>query len=349
MLDLFSGDTLEEAMAEAVAALGPGLEVRSARKVRSGVRGLVGRPVFEVLAASPGTEVDGAVAPDLEVIAAMTDLSETDGDAQMMAQIMAEEEPASFGAELGSASSDLGLSDLEIGLQEFGAELGLELGAFGEQLARTAGDETGRHQQEEETVGDDVVQEAVSRLLAQADEHDIAPRPAARPSMSSAMGQRAAARPLRPVPHPDHAVAQHTPVYAARSASRPVPPPAPASRPAPAAPASPVSGTGWSRSALRRLGVPAAILDEMPVVDPTDDWGWMAALTDAIARVVPAPVEPGPDNPVVVSAFGLRGALVILDMGARGTAPGTITAGGRTTPATAMELALVLHTTLTGR
>ncbi|MDP9434997.1 MAG: hypothetical protein M3P93_07305, partial [Actinomycetota bacterium] len=46
----FSGDSLEEAMAAAVDALGPDLVVRRARKVRSGVRGLMGRERYQVLA-----------------------------------------------------------------------------------------------------------------------------------------------------------------------------------------------------------------------------------------------------------------------------------------------------------
>ena len=50
VVEVFTGDTLEEAMAAAVAGLGPDLTVRRARKVRAGVRGLLGRDRYEVLA-----------------------------------------------------------------------------------------------------------------------------------------------------------------------------------------------------------------------------------------------------------------------------------------------------------
>ncbi|MCU1691755.1 MAG: hypothetical protein JWM64_846, partial [Frankiales bacterium] len=55
VVEVFVGDSLEEAMAAAVEALGPGLEVRRARKVRAGVRGLLGRDRYEVLAV-PGAD-----------------------------------------------------------------------------------------------------------------------------------------------------------------------------------------------------------------------------------------------------------------------------------------------------
>ena len=53
VVEVFVGDTLEEAMAFAVAALGPDLSVRRARKVRRGVQGLVGRDRYEVVAVPP--------------------------------------------------------------------------------------------------------------------------------------------------------------------------------------------------------------------------------------------------------------------------------------------------------
>ncbi len=50
VVEVFTGDTLEEAMAYAVAALGPDLSVRRARRVRKGVQGLRGKERYEVLA-----------------------------------------------------------------------------------------------------------------------------------------------------------------------------------------------------------------------------------------------------------------------------------------------------------
>jgi hypothetical protein len=62
VVEVFTGDTLEQAMAYAVAALGPDLSVRRARKVRKGVQGLVGKDRYEVVAIpSPSPASDDAV------------------------------------------------------------------------------------------------------------------------------------------------------------------------------------------------------------------------------------------------------------------------------------------------
>jgi hypothetical protein len=62
VVEVFTGDTLEEAMAFAVAALGPDLSVRRARKVRRGVQGLVGKDRYEVVAIpAPSVSSEGAV------------------------------------------------------------------------------------------------------------------------------------------------------------------------------------------------------------------------------------------------------------------------------------------------
>ena len=50
VVEVFTGDTLEEAMAYAVASLGPDLTVRRARRVRKGVQGLRGKESYEVVA-----------------------------------------------------------------------------------------------------------------------------------------------------------------------------------------------------------------------------------------------------------------------------------------------------------
>lgn len=55
VVEVFTGDSLEQAMAYAVAALGPDLQVRRARKVRKGVAGLAGRDRYEVVAAPAET------------------------------------------------------------------------------------------------------------------------------------------------------------------------------------------------------------------------------------------------------------------------------------------------------
>ncbi|MCW2776690.1 MAG: hypothetical protein JWN17_415, partial [Frankiales bacterium] len=107
--------------------------------------------------------------------------------------------------------------------------------------------------------------------------------------------------------------------------------------------------TGWSRSALEALGVPDAVLAQLPDPAPRDDLAWVVALAAAIEAVVPAPAEPDEAHPVVVSGHGLAGALAVLDAGTRGASPGTISHAGRTAPATATELALVLRHHVDGR
>jgi hypothetical protein len=106
---------------------------------------------------------------------------------------------------------------------------------------------------------------------------------------------------------------------------------------------------GWSRAGLARIGVPAAVLNALPRDAPSDDLGWLVSVTAAIAACVGPPAAAGPEHPVVVDGFGLSGVLGILEAGCRGATPGRISYAGRTTDATALELALVLHASLTGR
>jgi hypothetical protein len=60
VVQVFTGGSLEEAMAYAVASLGPDLTVRRARKVRKGFQGLAGKDTYEVVAlAPPSADGDG--------------------------------------------------------------------------------------------------------------------------------------------------------------------------------------------------------------------------------------------------------------------------------------------------
>ncbi|MDP9436202.1 MAG: hypothetical protein M3P93_13845, partial [Actinomycetota bacterium] len=118
------------------------------------------------------------------------------------------------------------------------------------------------------------------------------------------------------------------------SSSRPV-------RPARLAP--PPQVRGWSTENLVTVGVPAAVLEHLVTPPTPDDLGWLVALAGAITAVVPPPAEPDEAHPVVVSGHGLTGALAVLEAASRGTTPGTITHAGRTAPATATELALVVR------
>jgi hypothetical protein len=68
VVEVFSGDTLEEAMAHAVATLGPDLTVRRARRVRKGVHGLRGKERYEVVAVPPPRSAGDAVGNAFEAL-----------------------------------------------------------------------------------------------------------------------------------------------------------------------------------------------------------------------------------------------------------------------------------------
>lgn len=76
--EVFTGETLEEAMSAAVAARGPDLVVEHARRVRSGVRGLLGKERYEVVVAAPSASSPGGGDPVEAALAALLD----DADAQ---------------------------------------------------------------------------------------------------------------------------------------------------------------------------------------------------------------------------------------------------------------------------
>lgn len=263
VVEVFTGDTLEEAMAYAVASLGPDLAVRRARKVRKGVQGLVGRDRYEVVAVPPPTP-----APD------------------------------------------------------------------------------------------DAVGSAFDALLSQAEEAET---PLPRVRRTTRVSQ---------VPHPSPAVADHTQPSIEPPAPHELVPDPPAAKPRARKPPpvkrkvapqkaplkhpltipsmpSAVPG-GWSREALAVLGLPAAVLDALPVEEPADDLAWVVALAAAMTTVLPAPATPDDAHPLVVNGYGTAGVLGLLDAAARGLTPGTITIGDRTAAATATELALAVRTAVVG-
>ena len=99
----------------------------------------------------------------------------------------------------------------------------------------------------------------------------------------------------------------------------------------------------WDRGALRRLGVPSTVLSRLPVEDPEDEESWRSALTSAVAAVVPPPGAPDARHPVVVSGYGLRGAVEILRAACEdGARPGTLAHDGAGRPATAALLVEVI-------
>jgi hypothetical protein len=107
--------------------------------------------------------------------------------------------------------------------------------------------------------------------------------------------------------------------------------------------------SGWSRRSLHALGLPEVVLVGLPVADPDDDLDWLVALTDAIGAVVPPPTSPSADEPAVLSGWGIRGAIALMEDGARGWPVGTLSDEGRSEPATAVELALAVRRHLLGR
>lgn len=252
VVEVFTGESLEEAMATAVAALGPDLQVRRARKVRSGVRGLMGKDRYEVLAvpATGGRPTPEAVTAALEGL-----------------------------------------------------------------LERAESEEAG---------GAPLLPPAVPPPAVP--QSPPAPAPALRRSTPVAAPRREPDLAER-APHPEPAVAEHR-APAAEPQTEVGPAPAP---------------DGWSRRRLLAIGVPAAVVDALPAVDPADDLGWLVALTAAVSATVPEPASADDEHPAVMDGHGTAGALALLDAGVRGTTPGTLTQGGRTVAATALELALAVR------
>jgi hypothetical protein len=100
-LQRFEGESIETALAAAVASLGPDLDVAEARRVRSrGVLGFFAKERFEVLAAPKRAGVSEAVCAEAAVQIDQTLES-------LMARIESEESaPASFAASLAAANPD---------------------------------------------------------------------------------------------------------------------------------------------------------------------------------------------------------------------------------------------------
>lgn len=489
VLDVYTGDTLEEAMAAAVAALGPGLQVRRARKVRSGVRGLMGRELYEVLAAPgpggarpPAADSGDAVGDALDRLLGDADAAEAEAAGEPGDAADATGGRRLFGRRPPVAPDSAPAQTPPAGDVPTGGPAGPAhptapagpatngVGALPEAPHAPAADPAlpartvppapvGRHARVDSEppvvpappAGSGSSSPAfevppaiaaalaarAARLYGTGDPEPAPPvvpasdvpglglpgvdlSPTSSPGLSDAdSGSRRGARSVRaaaraaarqdlgagsrrtagaaaarrprygaprldePVPHPDLAVAEHRHAADAPADAdlprRPAPPgaedaapphPAHAAPPgglaAPAAPPPvtprPVTGRpattrpsgapsaralGWSRSALQRLGVPAPVVAALPASDPVDDLGWLTALTEAISAVVPPPGELGPDVPVVVSGYGLDGALGVLREGCRGAVPGVLVSADRTAPATAVEIALVLRAAMT--
>lgn len=389
-MQVFTGETLEEAMATAVAALGPDLVVRRARKVRAGVRGLLGRDRYEVLAVpgsagaasgSPGADAD----PVGSALGALLDAAD---EQELTTPLVREVEgttPASRRA------APVRPTAQPAAARPTAPPAAAAAGARPAPSTRTAAAAPVGRRRSVLRPGASTPVAPAPRALEPAAPVDVVPLAARaghpdpavadHPGLPRARGRRARAAaaaaaasapdlapgvPGAPADQPAGSLPTGPPVEAASEVPRRVPEdlaPTPraraVARPAPvAAPAAPrrtaarparaaAPGSGWSRERLEALGVPAGVLDQLPGAAPRDDLGWVVALTAAIEAAVPAPHEPDDEHPVVVSGHGLAGAVAVLDAGCRGAVPGTIGHAGRTAPATATELALVLRHHLT--
>jgi hypothetical protein len=309
VVEVFDGDTLEEAMARAVAVLGPDLTVRHARRVRKGVQGLRGKERYEVMAVrAPHTSGDVLG----NAFASLLSRAEHDEDAAQPHPVRRTARPAeerTGRAVLTSVPEILHRHEPDDEVQLFDQEL----------LDQELLDQDPLPQQAFDRKPVAVPQPQWSHQPTQ--EAADAPHPLPGPS---APRPEAAPRPsVAPVPN---VVAIRQPTKG-RAASAP-------------ATARRTGGSGWNRRTLAHLGLPRWVLAALPADDPQGDLAWVAALEQAFATGLPAA---DPTGAVVVSGTGLEGVLGVLAGARRGLTPGTITYAGRTAPATATELALVVR------
>ncbi len=303
---MFLGDTLEQAMAFAVAALGPDLTVRRARKVRRGVQGLVGKDRYEVLAVpvatSPG--VGGAVASAFDALLEQAEQQEVPRHRRTT-------RPA---------------QDVHVLVAPAAPHPAPEIGEHQELLALLAPAAPAL------VAVEPAPPEPVLPLVpsSRATAEDVAPAAAEKPT-PPAPPVRRARTPATPAPPAEPRAAAKTTSRTSRAKAPRAP------RPVAAPP------TGWSRATLVHLGLPAQVLAALPAVDPVGDLAWAAALADALATVLPEPQSLSEQHAVVVDGHGLQGVLGIVQAAALGLTPGTITSAGRTVPATPSELALVVR------
>jgi hypothetical protein len=302
---VFSGPTLEDALAAARAAYGPRVRIVRAQRVRRGVRGLLGQVRYDVHAVVPEAVTRPAGGP-----------AQAGRPAQPSGATAAAGTPSAGGGDLADTLRrlvDAADASERTSLPEasWSWNGGAEVGALLEDVAALG--------------------------LAARPDH-----PAGHPAPDLARHSSAHPAALE-VPPADAAATWRSllvgaleptgaPLRRERTLDRPVSPAEP----------EPVR---WSRAELRSIGVPPAVLRRLPIEDPTDDGGWRRALQEAIGAVVPEPAEPDADHPVVVSGHGLAGAIAVLRAAVEdGAVPGTISLQGRRRQATPAALVEVLAT-----
>jgi hypothetical protein len=304
---VFTGPTLEGALAAARAAYGPRVRIVRAQRVRRGVRGLLGQVRYDVHAVVPETRGTAAAA----------------GSAPPARPAR----PAGTTAP-GAGTRSAGGGDLADALRR--------LVDAADASERSSAPEASWSWNGEAEVGALLEDVAALGVAARPD------HPAGHPAPDLARHSSAGGTADVPLADATPTTWRNVLVGALEPAGAPLR--RERSLPRPVSPAEPDRG-GWSRAELRSIGVPPAVLRRLPIEDPTDDGGWRRALQEAIAAVVPQPAEPDADHPVVVSGHGLAGAVALLRAAVEdGAAPGTISFQGRRRPATPAALVEVLAT-----
>ena len=102
----------------------------------------------------------------------------------------------------------------------------------------------------------------------------------------------------------------------------------------------------WTRTALRDLGLPAAVLRALPQRAPTNDQAWLKGLEKALSRTIPAPLSHRAGPVARVVGEGAESAVAIIRGGVAGIAPGELILDGEAHPATAAVLARAVRACL---
>jgi hypothetical protein len=307
MQQRFDGPTLEAALEAAVRALGPDLQVVDARRVRTGgVAGFFSREQYEVIAGPGPVREPGPAA------GAPTGLP---APAAAPAQPAASPPDAAAGETALQASIDATIKALIEDVERRSDLAGAP--RFADVLAGAAAQ--GATQPDALPPVIDAEPEPPEEELVDEGRADGAGGPdvATAPRVLSAPPSASASRAAQPVARSDD-----EPEAVVDDAPR------------------------WSRQALRRLGVPAAIIQRLPSERIATDALWIAALTDAIAAEVPRPAEPGPDAELCVSGYGAQAAVKLLQAAVQGFTPGTLCLDGEVLPATPVVLALAVRACL---
>lgn len=333
----FSGRTLEDAIAKATDALGSGVEIVEAKRVRrGGVFGKLQNETFEVTAraragARPAARGRGARAERAErterSVAARASFDHALAELIDEVDLREERQLETSGRELLQSAS-----------RRSGAAAASSASAAAPARRRAAG----------------AAPSARPRVANRFSDDDLVPLPpepeaprAARVRAASAPSGAAAVMPARDGAAAIAAAAAKVAAAAASSASLAtgVLPPPPAGAPE----ASTIDlreqrsgGPRWSTQALRELGVPEPVLELLPTASLDGDVAWTVALEAAIRARIPLT----PTVPLAVHGYGDNAAVQMLQSSLAGYATGDLHLLDRVVPATPFELTLAIRACL---